>query len=319
MIEIQKNIKLADYSTFKIGGPAKEFVAVQSEEDLKEALEYGENNKLKIFILGGGSNILFSDSGFDGLVIKINNNSYLIQDNQIECGAGLPLSQLVNLAKDNNLSGLEWAVGIPGTVGGAVRGNAGAFGGSMGDIVEKVRVLDIKDKQLNIYDSGKCEFGYRNSVFKKNHSLIIVSTEIRLEKGDKEKIDEKMKEIITKRAEKQPKEWKGSAGSFFENPVVDNAELINRFSAQGGPAGGWEKEREGEVASKRIPAGWLIEEAGLKGKKVGNVAISETNANFIINTGGGTAEEIIMLASIIKQKVRDELGVQLKEEVNYVI
>lgn len=308
MINIQKNVKLSQYSTFKIGGPAEFFVEVKNEEEFLEAMQYAKENNLKFFILGGGSNVLFDDKGFDGLIIKILNTEYDIQDAHIECGAGLPLSQLVNIAKENNLSGLEWATGIPGTVGGAVRGNAEAFKKSLADSIKEVKVYDVSKLKIKNYKLDDCQFNYRDSIFKRDNNLVIVSAKIKLEKGNKNKVEKEMKEISDRRFEKQPKGWVGSAGSFFMNPEVKNQDLIKLF----------EKDTGSKSVNGRIPAGWLIEEAGFKGKKIGKVMVSDKNANFIVNTGGGTAEEIIMLSSIIKQKIRVKFGIQLKEEVKIV-
>lgn len=157
------------------------------------------------------------------------------------------------------------------------------------------------------YENGECKFGYRNSRFKENEDLVVVSAVLRFDKGgNKAELEAKAKEIIGKRNDKYPKF--PSAGSFFQNPVVDNPELIARF----------ERDINDKCREKKIAAGWLITEAGLKGKKVGNIQVSEEHSNFLINLGGGKAADVVMLASIIKQKVRDVLGVQLLEEVRYV-
>lgn len=319
MLKIQKNIFLSKHTTFRIGGEAKFFVEAGSEKELKEALEYATKNKLKVFVLAGGSNVLFSDEGFDGFIIKLNTNKkniHEINENEIECWAGTNLNDVVNFAKDKGLAGMENLAGVPGTIGGAVRGNAGAFGTSTGDLVEEVNVAKITNPksqipnklQISNYKKRKCGFGYRSSVFKENSDLIIVSVVIKLKKGDKKEIEKKMKEIVQKRVANQPKGWKGSAGSFFKNPEVKNKELIKRF----------EKETGKKVKEGKLPAGWLIAEAGFLGRKIGGAQVSEKHGNFLINTGKATAEDIIMLASMIKQKVRMEFGVELQEEVQYV-
>jgi len=328
MLNIQKNVKLSEYSTFKIGGEAKEFVEVKNEKEFLEVINYVKENNLKFFILGGGSNVLFDDRGFEGIIIKISAPSPRRaqqggpalgwQDTSLEFWAGYSLSSLVNFARDNNLTGLEWAVGIPGTIGGAVRGNAGAFGGAMADVIAEVKAYDTSELKVVNYELKNCDFGYRDSIFKKNPELVIVSAKIKLEKGDKEKIKEKMKEILKKRSIKQPKDWIGSAGSFFKNPIVEDEKLRKKFSAQGGPASGWEKKMKSRISDKRISAGWLIEEAGLKGEKFGNISVSDTNANFLINSGSGTMEEVLMAASIIKQKIRDKFGIEIQEEAKIV-
>ncbi|MDO8241066.1 MAG: UDP-N-acetylmuramate dehydrogenase [Candidatus Moranbacteria bacterium] len=312
MIDIQKNVVLAPHTTFKIGGPAKEFVVVKNEEELLEALHYAKDNNLKYYILAGGSNVLFADEGFDGLVIRISGRGEikLLEDQKIESWTGETLGQIVNFSKENSLAGMENLIGIPGSIGGAVRGNAGAFGTDTKDLVEKVRAVDISNSESIIreYSNAECDFAYRHSIFKENPKLIILSVTLKLKSGNKDEIFQRMKEIIKTRNDKLPMGWVGCAGSIFENPHVENAELHERFKAASGfiyPSG-------------EIPAGWLISEMGLRGKKMGGIEVSKKHANFIINAGGGTANDVVMLTSFIKQQVRDNLGVQLKEEVNYI-
>lgn len=306
MLNIQENIELAYYTTFKIGGRARYFVEVGNKNELKEALEYALKNKLDFFVLGGGSNILISDKGFDGLIIKLGtkNELKIIENNLIECFAGENLSSVVNFSRDNSLSGLEWAIGIPGTMGGAVRGNARAFGKDMATVIENVETFDISEMKIKIFDDIQCGFNYEGSIFKKNKNLIILSAKIKLQVGDKEKIQKEIKEIIEKRISVQPQGF-SSAGSFFLNPVVTDEKLRQEF----------EKETGAKCKNDKVPAGWLIDQAGLRGKKIGGAAVSEKHANFIVNVGNATAEDVIMLASIIKQKVRTKFGVQLVEEV----
>lgn len=314
MINIAKKVKLSEYSTFKIGGEAKEFIEVKSEKDLSEALEYSNKNKMKFFILGGGSNVIFDDEGYGGLVIKMVSADRGVGvsnkgDGSLKVWAGENISSVLAFSKENGLSGFEWAVGIPGTMGGAVRGNCGAFDGDISQVVFKVNALDEKDDfKMKTFSNEECKFAYRGSLFKDNPNLIIVSIEIKLKEGKKEDIENKMKEIIEKRKVKQPKLQMGSVGSFFTNPVVENENLRKRF----------EEETGNRCVDKRIPAGWLIEEAGFKGRRIGNIMISDANANFIVNAGGATAKEAILAASIIKQRIRNEFGIQLREEVKFV-
>ena len=309
MINIQKNVILAPFTTFKIGGPAKYFVEIKNEEELKESLEYALKNKLIFFILGGGSNLLISDQGLDGLVIRFQNTECQMNDTKIECGAGAPLAKIVSLAAENSLTGLEWAAGIPGTLGGAVRGNAGAFDGDMQSLVEKVRVLAINEDEVigKDFSAKECEFAYRNSLFKRQNNLIVVSATLQLKKGDGAEVQKKTNEIIEKRSQMHP-QGTASAGSFFINPIVDNPELLDKF----------EKDSGKRFTDNMIPAGWLVQEAGLTGKKIGGAMVSEKHSNFIINTGNARAEDVIMLMSLIKEKVRTKLGVQLTEEVKFL-
>ena len=331
-VKIQENIPLSGHTTFKIGGPARFFCEVRNEFELEEAVKYAKDNKIAAFIMGGGSNLVVSDNGFNGLVIKIapssNGKEPLVKMRMengnffIECWAGESLASIVKLTCDGALSGLEWAAGIPGTLGGAVRGNSGAFGSCMGELVENAKALYLSENIIVVRDEEQsasqptkfksfnnagCQFAYRSSIFKQKDSLVVTSVVLRLGKGNKNEIEEKMREIIKKRTEKQP-QGLASPGSFFQNPIVSNPELVMKF----------EKDRNIKCKDNKIPAGWLIAEAGLLGKKIGSIQVSEEHGNFLVNLGGGKAEEVIMLASLIKQKVRDELDVQLLEEVKYV-
>jgi UDP-N-acetylmuramate dehydrogenase len=317
MIQIKHNIRLAPFTTFKIGGPAKFFCEVEKEEDFLEVLSYAKKNKLEVFVLAGGSNVIISDDGFSGLVIKIQNSclpagtaKLKIKNSSIECGAGVMLSQVVSEATKNSLTGLEWAAGIPGAVGGAVRGNAGAYGGEIKDSLVSVRVLELSETQSKIkvadYKTQDCKFSYRDSIFKQNKNLIILSCVLKLQKGNRSEIESKAREVVGKRTEKLPCD--PSAGSFFQNPTVTDAALIAKF----------EKDASCVCRGGRIPAGWVIDELGLRGKKMGGVMVSEKHANFVINLGEGKAQDVVMLASFIKQQARAKLGVQLKEEVQYV-
>lgn len=307
-IKIQKNVSLAPQTTFKIGGEAKFFIEVSNDSEIIEAVKYAKENNLKIFILGGGSNVLISDKGFDGLVIKIKNDGIKINDCEIECEAGVSLINLVNFSVKNGLVGLEWAAGIPGTVGGAIRGNAGAFGGEMKDLLMEIKFLNINKDPLEMEycEKENCDFAYRSSIIKNNADLILVSAKFKLKRRMAEDSEKIVSEIINKRLEKQP--TNPSVGSFFKNPKVDKKELIERF----------ENDMGIKMKGDKLPAGWFIDDLGFKGKKIGGAQVSEKHANFIINAGGATAEEITILSSFLKQKVRDSYGIQLEEEVSRI-
>ena len=253
---VKKNVLLKNYTTFKIGGKAKYFFVAKTKKDLVEAIKLAKKMKLPFFVLGGGSNILVSDKGFNGLVIKF----------------GQPLSSYIP-------KGLEWAVGIPGTIQGAVCGNAIAFKKSMKDVVKEVEVFDTKTEKVKIFKNKDCRFSYRNSIFRKKKNLIILSVKIKSKKSDAKKI----KQYLDYRKKTQPLNFP-SAGSVFKNPTG--------FSA-----------------------GKLIEDCGLKGKKVGNVKISEKHANFIVNLGRGKAKDVMKLIKIIKNRVKKKFGVTLEEEI----
>ncbi len=280
----KKNILLAPYTTFKIGGPAKYFYIVKSANDLIKVIKWATKNKTPFFILGNGSNILVSDKGFNGLVIKMQNAKCKMQNAKIIADAGIILGKLVNESVKIGLTGLEWAAGIPGTIGGAIRGNAGAFDVSMSDIVERVRALNIKTSQITNFKNKDCKFNYRESIFKKNKNSIILSAELKLKKGKTSK--NLIKNYANQRKEKQPMEF-FSAGCIFKNPAKQSA-------------------------------GYLIEQCGLKGKKIGGAMISEKHANFIVNTGKAKASDVKKLIDLCKEKVKNKFKIKLKEEIEYL-
>lgn len=311
-IKIQKNIFLSKYTTFKIGGPAKFFCVVENIDEIKEALEFAEKNKLKVFVLGGGSNVLISDEGFDGLVIRIMNQELGIKNNKIFVGSGLSLAKLIGESVKNNLTGLEWAAGIPGTVGGAICNNAGANGKFIMDVVESVEILNTEYRILDIkkLENKQCKFSYRNSIFKEEKNYIILNAVLKLEKGNEEKSRKIISEILKLRKEKQPLEYP-SAGSVFKNPIINDSHLEKLKKEF--------PELDKIAKNNIIPAGWLIEQINeLKNKKIGGAMISEKHCNFIVNFNNAKAEDVVILISLIKQKVRDKFGVQLKEEIEYV-
>lgn len=283
---VQQDISLKEQTTFKIGGKTKYFFVAENNKDLILAVEIAKELNLPFFILGKGSKLLVSDEGYEGLVIKIENSKFKIENSEIITGAGTLLAQLVQGAFKNSLTGLEWATGIPGTAGGAIRGNAGAFASSMADIIKKVKVFDVTELRIKNYEVRDCEFDYRESVFKKNSNLIILGAELELQKGEKEKIKEKIKEYLNYRRERHPLEFP-SAGSIFKNPPG--------FSA-----------------------GELIDKCGLKGKRSGDVKISEKHTNFIVNLGNGKAKDVIKLIKLIKAKVKKKFNIELKEELQYL-
>jgi len=308
MLKIKEKIPLKEYTTFKIGGPARYFFVAKSKEGLKNAILWAKKKKLPFFILGGGSNVLFSDKGFNGLVIKLQNTQSEIRNTNVIAGAGVPLQKLVLEAAKKGLSGLENLAGIPGTLGGAIWGNAGAFGREIGDLVEEVKVLDVGGSKLEVkkLKNKDCKFGYRDSIFKKKENLIILEATLKLKKGKRKEIEEKMKEILKLRKEKQPLEFP-SAGSVFKNVPIEKV-----------PKKIQEKFKE-KIKGGILPAGVLIEAAGLKGYQIGGAKISEKHANFIVNTGEAKARDVLKLIELIKKRVRKKFKIELKEEIVLVL
>ena len=279
----QKNVLLKNYTTYKIGGPAKYFLIVKNKEDLIEATKLAKELKLPVFILGGGSNVLVLDKGFNGLVIKMENSKIDFSgQNSVYVEAGVNSAKLVKFTIDNSLSGVEWFAGIPGTVGGAIYGNAQAFGVKISDSVKTVEALDLKKGKIVNLSNKQCKFSLKNSIFKRNKNLIIISAVLKLKKTKKEDIEAKVKEHISYRKKWHPIKFP-SAGSVFVNP--------------------------------KITASSLIENCGLKGKKIGKAQISLQHANFIVNLGGAKAKDVLALIKLAKQKVKKTFNINLEQEV----
>ncbi len=270
--DVQKNVPLSSFSTFGIGGKAEWFYQVEEEKNLIQLIKFCKENNIPYFILGGGSNVLFSDDSFKGLVIKIDTSDYEIKGEKIIVKSGVSLSKLVDLAYKNSLSGLEFALGIPGTIGGAVAINASAAGHKMSEIIEKVKIL-TEEGEIK-------ELSFVNNLFKDKKGIIL-EVVLRLKKQKKEKIKEEMQKALSLR-KNQP--TGKSAGCVFKNPSL-------------------------------LSAGKLIEECGLKGKKIGAAQISEKHANFIINLGSAKASDVLKLITYIKEKVKAKFNIDLKLEI----
>ncbi|MBP5993883.1 MAG: UDP-N-acetylmuramate dehydrogenase [Candidatus Moranbacteria bacterium] len=308
MIHIKKNIPLSRYTSFGIGGPADCFIEAAGPIEIAESIEFAEREKLTYFVMGGGTNLLFSDTGYRGLVIRISDGGLAVHGSVIQAGSGITLKQLTEEARDQGLSGMENLAGIPGSLGGAVRGNAGAFGTEIGDLIKRVKAFNRETSMVQEFSREQCCFSYRNSLFKQDDALIILSAEIELTAGAvPQTIGRAMEKIIATRESKHSQSAK-CAGSFFMNPEVSDAKLREEFA----------KDTGSEAKNEKLPAGWLIDHVGLRGKYVGGAQVSDQHPNYIINTGDATAEDVIMLSSLIKRKVRDELNVRLREEVQMV-
>lgn len=303
-MNIEKNYSLADETTFKVGGPAEFFVAVDNKKQLETAAKEARKKETPITILGGGSNVIISSKGIKGLVIKIRSGEItLLDDNLLQVGAGVSLPRLSRFAMDNSFKGLEWALGVPGTAGGAIYGNAGAFNQSISEFVEEVEVL--RGLKTEVISSNDLEFGYRMSTFKRD-DLIILSASLRLKNGDYEEIKKKTEKYLAYRDDNHPLDMP-CAGSIFKNPTGVSEDLFNDYP---------ELEEFKERGS--IPAGYLIEKVGLKGTKKGGAMISKKHANFIVNADKASSEDIINLIKKAKKKVKEKFGVDLEEEVRYI-
>ncbi len=281
---VKLNEPMSKHTTFKIGGAADIFVTPETKEALLEIIGYCKAENIPVTVVGNGSNLLVSDNGIDGVVICTEKINYVIlEDDIITSGAGVFLAVVANTAAKMSLAGLEFAAGIPGTVGGGTFMNAGAYGGELKDVIETVTALD-NDGNVKVFKNADCGFGYRTSIF--GGGYVILEVTFRLKKGNKEEILDTMKDLAGRRRDKQPLEYP-SAGSTFKRP-------------------------EGYFAGK------LIEDAGLKGYAIGGAEVSEKHSGFVINKGGATAKDVLDLVDYIKMQVKEKFGVTLQEEIKLI-
>ena len=334
-MDIQRDILLAQFTTLQIGGPADYFICVENTEDLIEAVTWGKNEDLPITIIGGGSNILVSDTGIRGLVIKndIKGISYG-KNNTVTVGAGVAFDDLVLDSIEKNLWGLENLSHIPGSVGATPIQNVGAYGVEIKDLIEWVEILDLETLKIKQLSRKDCQFLYRDSIFKHDEgkNLAVIKIMLQLTKDGEPKLSYKdLKErfdsksapslfeirnaIIDIRSKKFP-DWKkvGTAGSFFKNPIIPNAEFMKlREKYPGIP--GFEQEN----GSVKVPLGWILDKVcNVRGYREGNVGTYEGQALVLINYGGATEKEIKKFASHIESLVKKETGVVIKWEVTAV-
>ena len=289
-LDIKQNEPLSKHTTFAIGGPAKYFAAVRTKEEVLEAIAFAEKKKLPFFLLGGGSNVLFNDNGYDGLIIKIQIGGVKIDEDRMTAGAGVLLSQLVNESANKGLSGLEWAVGIPGTIGGAINGNAGAYGHAISESADEIIVLAEENGRWKEkkYSNKECRFEYRKSKFKHlANREIILEASLNLQKSDTEKVRGEIRNTILQRKGKIPAQ--PSAGCVFKN-IKKDGQLV-------------------------AAVGKLVEECGLKGVKSGGAEIPNLHGNYIVNTGGAKAEDVVRLINLCKQKIKEKFNLELEEEI----
>ena len=311
---VKINEPLSKYTTFKIGGPADWFVIVEETEKLVELLRFLDSDGTPYFILGGGSNMLVRDEGFQGVVVQISNRKLeIINQNIVIAESGCVTVDIAQRSIQANLTGFEWGVGIPGTIGGAVRGNAGAMDGEIKDVVEKVGVY--RDGEVVALTNTECEFDYRDSIFKHNHDVIL-QVWLRFEKTASKEGIKKALENLQYRNKTQPQGY-ASTGCIFKNKELKilNSKLINEFRNKY-LLDDERVEKFFEIG--KISAGWLVEQSGMKGIQVGQAKVSERHGNFIVNLGGATAMDVLTLVEQIKEKVYNTCGIEIEEEIQIV-
>jgi len=312
------------HTNFRIGGPARYYVEARTAEDVARTVAIAQAAGLPWFALGGGSNTLVGDAGFDGLVIQIALREIVVEGDRVRAGAGAITASVAREAGRAGLSGFEWAVSLPGTIGGAVRGNAGCFGGEMEGVIEDVRILEMQNPEGDAprpYGAGfecrmqnvtntECGFRYRHSIFKEHPGWIILEATLALRRADPDTCQAAMDQFLERRRTSQPN-GKPSAGCLFKNIETralssDAVERLERFSS-----GAWR-----DVAHDgRLSVGWIIDRLGLKGRRVGGAMISEHHGNFTLNLGGATAADVFALGEAVRERARDVLGMDIEYEV----
>ena len=282
-IKYSRDELLSAHTSFKIGGPCDIFIYIGNSDDLKDIIFLLKKENIPYMIIGNGTNLLVHDEGIDGAVIRLCGDFEKIEiDNcDIIAGAAAKLADVCKKARDNSLTGLEFAYGIPGSAGGAVYMNAGAYSGETKDVTQSVTYLD-NEGNIREYSTEELDFSYRHSIFKKTGEVILFAR-FSLSSGERKQIDDKMKDIMQRRIDKQPLEYP-SAGSVFKRPP-------GQF------------------------AGTLIQECGLKGRSVGGAQVSEKHSGFIINMGNATCNDVLSLVKIVQDTVREQTGTSLEREM----
>lgn len=286
----RQNIKYDEpmslHTTTKVGGPCECFIEPSNVQEIRDVINFAKNNNILYYVIGHGSNLLVVDEGIEGIVIKIGNlfSNVEIDGTTIKAYSGCAIPKLSQMAKNNSLSGLEFACGIPGTVGGAIRMNAGAYGGEMVDIVDKVGYLNEKGEIVEI-SNEECEFSYRHSMFVENPEYVVLYAVLKMQEGNEDEIEEKMNTNMESRKAKQPIEYP-NFGSVFKRP-----------------------------AQEGVFVGKMVDELGLKGYTIGGAQVSTKHSGFIINTGNATCKDVLDLIEYVKNRVYEEFNVMLQEEV----
>jgi len=320
MPQFKENVPLSKFSHYKIGGPARFFFDAKNAGEVRWAVKEAKGRKLPVFVIGGGTNILISDAGFDGLVLRVAIKDIKVKGTTVTVGAGASIAELLKYAVAHSFAGMEWAGGLPGTVGGAVRGNAGCFGGETKDNVVSVTSFDMKKMILVTRTARACTFGYRHSIFKKkNGTEIILSATFKLVKGNKKAIAKVIKERIAYRNERHPMEHP-NIGSIFKNVPLHAVYAEGSVQYKKAMRAAALTLRGSRFSVKVDPfpvifTARLIAESGLRGVSAGGAMISPKHPNFIVNVLGAQSSDVQDLITLAKAEVRKKFGIPLEEEV----
>ncbi len=309
-MNLQEHISLKPYTTFRIGGEARYFVLAKTQQDIQEAVQFARDQNLPVGLIGAGCNLIIRDDALiEAVIIKISTQGVIIEGNRITAEAGVSFSALTAKAHQAGLLGLEWCPSVPASVGGAVRGNAGAFGGETKDLLTSVRVL--RDGEILDIDRKDIIFDYRYSMFKHpDNTDIILAATFELQPGDADEGRAQVREFIQRKQQNQPV-GVACSGCIFQNydeGIITDETVLSQYP---------ELEQFNEKGI--IPSGYLIEKAGLKGTKVGGAEVSTKHANYIINPGNDASfADVQALIRIIQNRVREVFGVDIKEEAVYL-
>jgi len=287
---LRQNINLSDYSSFRIGGKADYFFETASLVELKKAILLARQDPLPYYLIGGGYNILFDDDGYRGFIIRNMTRGIRMRGEEVEVLSGTSLKQLLQFLTERGLAGLEFLAGIPGTIGGAISSNAGAFNQGIGDYLTEAFLLDKEGKEVQV-QKDYFKFSYRQSDLGKKQ-VILLKTVFKVKREDKEKVKKSIEENLKIRRDKHPPEETACAGSYFKNTVLPDG--------------------------KKVSAGFLLEQVGAKSLRVGRAAVYPGHANFIINLDRASAQDVLSLARELKERVKEKFGVELEEEVIFL-
>ncbi len=301
---VLRDVSLSAYTRFGIGGPADLFAETPDPGSFMRAWRIARSSGLDTVVIGGGTNLIVSDAGFRGVVLKLSNACIRAEGLNAFAGAGASLQALVDFTVDAGLQGLETMTGIPGSVGAAVYGNAGAYGHSIAERIFRVRFFD--GETVRELDNAQCEFHYRESVFKRNKDWIILSAELAMQRGDAAALRETAERILAIRNRKYPPTMK-CAGSIFKNFLL--ADLPARVASE---------IPQGVAIEGKVPSAWFLEQVGAKGMRAGDIHVADYHANLIYNAGAGTARDLLGIVEELKQRVERRWGIPLEEEVQYV-
>jgi UDP-N-acetylmuramate dehydrogenase len=288
---LRQDINLHDYSSFRIGGKADYFFEAASLDELKKAILLAREYPLPHYLIGGAYNILFDDHGFRGLMIRnMARGIRTLGEEKIEVLSGTSLRQLLHFLTERGLAGLEFLAGIPGTIGGAIFSNAGAFNQSIGNFLTEALLLDKEGREVRV-QNGYFEFNYRESQLRKKQAVLLKAV-FKIQRGDKRKVEKAIEENLKIRKSKHPSEETACAGSYFKNPCMPDG--------------------------TKVSAGFLLDQVGAKSLRVGRAAVYPGHANFIINLDRASAQDVLSLARELKERVKGKFGIELEEEVIFL-